>query len=90
MLADLLCEGLLCLLLTEGKALLSHRSVRVTLVALQDMMLPVEAELIWAQIDVAEILLLIFSEYSAEGRNTRNIDHGKSSIEKVSTWLIGV
>jgi hypothetical protein len=48
------------------------------------MVLPVEAELVKAHIEVAEILLLIFSEHSAEQRNMRNIDHGKSGIEKVS------
>lgn len=70
---------------------MSHSSVnaRVTFVALQDMTLPIEAELVRAQIDVAEILLMIFGEYSAEKRNTRTIDQGKSSIEKVSTWLAG-
>lgn len=52
------------------------------------MTLPVEAELVRTHVDIAEILLLVFSEHSAEQRTTRNIDHGKSGIEKVSAWLV--
>ena len=47
-----------------------------------------EAELVRTQFDIAEILLLVFSEHSAEQRATKNIDQGKSGIEKVSAWLV--
>jgi len=48
------------------------------------MTLPIQVELVGAQMDVAKILLLIFSEHSIETRNARIIEQGKSSIEKVS------
>lgn len=56
---------------------------------LQNVTLPVEAELIKAQMDVAEILLLIFTEYSRERRNAKNMNQEKSSIEKVRVPSIG-
>lgn len=61
-----------------------HCDVMVTVIHSQDTMMPVEAELVGAQIDVSEILLLIFTEYSAEKQSTRCVNQGKSSIEKVS------
>lgn len=46
-------------------------------------MLPVEGELICAQFDVIETLLLIFSEFSAERKKVHSIQREKSSIQKV-------
>lgn len=55
---------------------------------LQDIVLPVETELICAQFDVVEITLLIFTEYSAERRETRSLQRDKTSIQKVHASMI--
>ena len=49
------------------------------------MTLPVETELVGAQLNVAEVLLLIFTENSTETKNARKIHQEKSSIQKVCT-----
>lgn len=46
-------------------------------------MLPVETELVSAQMDVAEVLLLIFTEDSTETKNAKKVNQDKSSIQKV-------
>ena len=46
-------------------------------------MLPIEGELVSAQLSVVEILLLVFTEYSAEERRAKTTQQQKSSIQKV-------
>lgn len=45
--------------------------------------MPIEVELVSTQLNVAETLLGIFAEYTKESRETRNIEQGKTRIQKV-------
>ena len=47
------------------------------------MRLPIQNKLVEAEIDVARVLLLIFTEHSMEEQRYRNINQQKRSIEKV-------
>ena len=47
------------------------------------MRLPIQNKLVDAEMDVARVLLLIFSEHSMEERRYRKINQQKRSIEKV-------
>lgn len=56
----------------------------------QDIVLPVEVDVMEAQLAEADILLLIFSEYSMNIRNSKVIEQQKSSIQKVCLLLFFV